>query len=74
MEAINQNCNQLQQLNLSRNSLSADITNVSSINFISQLLKFIETSDSLQHLNLEKMTLRSRVNSLVGTIYNSKSI
>jgi hypothetical protein len=74
MEAINQNCSQLQQLNLSRNSLSADINNVCSNNFISQLLKFIETSDSLHHLNLEKMTLRSRVKSLVLAIYKSKSV
>lgn len=57
MSAIEESCVNLQYLNLSHNALSADIRNEHSITFCNTLVKVVEESDRLQHLNLSNMCL-----------------
>lgn len=74
MAAVEESCVQLQYLNLSNNSLSADLKNEHSITFCKKLMMLIDVSDKLVHLNLSSMCLQSRVTIMMWSIMRSKSL
>lgn len=74
MRAIKEACYNLNDLNLSQNSLSGDIKNEHSLMFCESLCQFVESNRNLKHLNLERMCLQQRVKTIMWSIYRSASL
>lgn len=64
----------LRQLDLSNNPLSVDLKNEPSQFFCVELMRLIEFSENLQHINLNNMNLGEHILKLMWPMANSTSL